>query len=86
MFCETDAISTKSVRATNAATRFHRTSIVRSTLAAATLRELGSAEGDHVALVAGNRPGFLTAWFALMEPGAVALRAWRGSVHERPGT
>lgn len=37
------------------------------------LAESGIAEGQHVAMLCGNRPGFLVAWFALTELGAVTV-------------
>lgn len=37
------------------------------------LRAVGVAPGDRVALMCGNRPAFLAAWFAVSELGAVAV-------------
>lgn len=40
---------------------------------AAHLFELGVRDGDHVALMCGNRPAFLAFWFGLSELGAVCV-------------
>lgn len=40
---------------------------------AATLKERGIGRGSHVALICGNRPAYLVAWFALTEAGAVTV-------------
>lgn len=37
------------------------------------LREEGVSQGDRVAIICGNRPEFLIAWFALNELGAIAV-------------
>lgn len=37
------------------------------------LRGAGISAGDKVAMICGNRPGFLSAWFALSELGAVCV-------------
>ncbi|OYW21172.1 MAG: hypothetical protein B7Z52_01235 [Burkholderiales bacterium 12-64-5] len=37
------------------------------------LRGYGIEKGDHVALLCGNRPAFLVAWFALANIGAVTV-------------
>ena len=37
------------------------------------LRHAGIGAGDKVAMICGNRPGFLSAWFALTELGAVCV-------------
>jgi len=41
--------------------------------ATARLRLAGILAGDKVAMICGNRPGFLSAWFALSELGAVCV-------------
>lgn len=41
--------------------------------ATARLRLAGISSGDKVAMICGNRPGFLSAWFALTELGAVCV-------------
>ncbi|MEW6124312.1 MAG: AMP-binding protein [Pseudomonadota bacterium] len=46
------------------------------------LRGHGIAKGDHVALLCGNRPAFLVAWFGLANIGAVTVSLNTGLVGE----
>ncbi|HQS45127.1 MAG: hypothetical protein B7Y12_07195 [Rhizobiales bacterium 24-66-13] len=46
------------------------------------LRGYGIEKGDHVALLCGNRPAFLVAWFALANIGAVTVSLNTGLVGE----
>ncbi|MGH2662968.1 MAG: AMP-binding protein [Actinomycetota bacterium] len=50
---------------------------------AASLQELGIEKGDRIALMVGNRPEFVTAWFATQLVGAISVplnTAFRGNV------